>query len=260
MPTALITGASGGIGEALARELARRKFDVVLAARSEDKLNQLAAAIQREHAVRTTVLVSDLTAPGAAVSLLERVRENVGQIDVLVNNAGFALHGAFNETDLAVEIDMIRLNVEVLTELTKRFLPDLLVTHGKIMNLGSTASFQPGPMMAVYYATKAYVLSFSEALASELAGTGVTVTCLCPGPTKSGFQARAHLEGARLVAAGLMSAESVARKGVDGMLAGRRLVIPGVLNWLGAQGVRFAPRRLTPAIVKWLHRKPGTGH
>ncbi len=255
MPTALITGASGGIGEALARELARRKFDVVLAARSADKLTDLAAELEREHSIRATVLVSDLTAPGAVAELVNRVHATVGRLDILVNNAGFALHGAFRDTELAVEIDMIRLNVEVLTELTKRLLPDLVATRGKILNLGSTAAFQPGPMMAVYYATKAYVLSFSEALASELAGSGVTVTCLCPGPTKSGFQARAHLEGARLVSVGLMSAEAVARRGVDGMLAGRRVVIPGALNWLGAQGTRLAPRRLLTGIVKWLHKK-----
>ena len=260
MPTALITGASGGIGEALARELARRKYDLVLVARSADRLNQIGAELERQHSIRATVLVSDLTAPGAAADLTNRVRQAVGRLDVLVNNAGFAVYGAFKDTQLAQEIEMIRLNIEVLTELSKRLLPDLLATRGKILNLGSTASFQPGPLMAVYYASKAYVLSFSEALASELSDTGVTVTCLCPGPTKSGFQARAGVGGMRLLTVPLMSAEAVARKGIDGMLAGRRVVIPGVLNWLGAQGTRIGPRRLLTGIVKWVHQKPGTGH
>ena len=252
---ALITGASGGIGEALARELARRRFDVVLAARSADKLDQVAAAIEREHSVCATVLVSDLTAPGAAADLVERVRKHAGRLDVLVNNAGFGLLGPFRHTDLAIELDMIRLNVDVVTELTKRVLPDLLAARGRILNIASTAAFQPGPMMAVYYATKAYVLSFSEALASELSGSGVTVTCLCPGPTKTDFQRRGGVEGARLFAIGMMPAETVARRGVDAMLAGRRLVIPGVANWLGVQAIRLAPRRLPPALVTWLHGK-----
>ena len=152
---------------------------------------------------------------------------------------------------------MIRLNVEVLTELSKLALPDLLAAKGKLLNVASTAAFQPGPLMAIYYATKAYVLSFSEALAEELAPEGVTVTALCPGPTVTGFQARADIKDARLFSVGAMSASRVAKVGVDGLFAGRRVVVPGMLNWVVSQANRLAPRRLPPKITKWLHGQVG---
>ena len=162
--------------------------------------------------------------------------------------------GPLQTSDLATDLEMIRLNVEVLTELSKRALPDLIAAKGKILNVASTAAFQPGPLMAIYYATKAYVLSFTEALAEELAPAGVTVTVLCPGVTRTGFQARAGVEDSRLLSFGMMSAESVAKLGVDGLFAGRRVVVPGWLNWIGTQAVRLAPRRLSPKITKWLHK------
>jgi short-subunit dehydrogenase len=250
--TALITGASSGIGESLARELARRGYDVVLVARSGEKLRTLGEQLGRQHGVRAHVIVLDLVAAGAAATLVERAHAAAGRIDLLVNNAGFATYGRFAETSLADELDEMRLNVEVLTELTKRLLPDLLAGRGKVLNVASTAAFQPGPLMAVYYATKAYVLSFSEALAEELAPTGVTVTCLCPGSTRTGFQARAKLEDSRLLMIGLLSADAVARRAVDGLLKGRRIVIPGLQHWLGAQLPRVLPRSLTTKIVRWL--------
>jgi len=251
--TALITGASGGIGEAISRELARRKIDLVLVARSGDKLEQLAADVRRDLGVKAHAIAADLTAPGAAADVLARANQAAGRIDILVNNAGFATFGPFKHSDLKSEIEMIRLNVEVLTELTRRALPDLLAARGRILNVASTAAFQPGPLMAAYYATKAYVLSFSEALAEELASDGVTVTALCPGPTRTGFQSRAGMGRERLFTLGLMSADAVATRAVKGLFRGRRVVVPGLSNWLGTQLVRIPPRRLAPKIVRWLH-------
>jgi short-subunit dehydrogenase len=250
----LITGASGGIGEAIARELAKRKFDVALVARSADKLERLAADVRREYGVKAHVIAADLAAPGAAADVLARTRAEAGRLDILVNNAGFGVLGPFLESDLEPQREMIRLNVEVLTELTRRALPDLVAVRGRILNVASTAAFQPGPLMAVYYATKAYVLSFSEALAVELAPSGVVVTALCPGPTLTGFRGRAGMDKSRLFALRRpMSAEAVARRGVEALFKGRRVVIPGFLNWLVAQSVRLAPRRLPPKIAQWLN-------
>jgi short-subunit dehydrogenase len=249
----LITGASGGIGEALARELAARPSDLILIARSADKLQVLADELARAHRIRTHVVTVDLAQPGAAARVADAARA-IGRVDVLVNNAGFATFGPFAASDLAVEIDEIRLNVETLTDLTKRMLPDLLAAKGRILNVASTAAFQPGPMMAVYYATKAYVLSFSEALAFELKPSGVGVTCLCPGPTKTGFQARAHQEGVRLLDVGLMDAAVVARAGVSGLFRGRAVVVPGFMNRVGVWVVRFSPRRAVLWTINWLHQ------
>ena len=248
----LITGASGGIGEAIAREFARRKSDVLLVARSAEKLRVLADELGHTHGVKTHVIVADLAAPGAAARVADEAHAG-GRVDVLVNNAGFATFGPFADTDLRTELDEIRVNVEALTELTKRLLPDLLAGHGKILNVASTAAFQPGPLMAVYYATKAYVLSFSEALAEELRGSGVTVTCLCPGPTKSGFQSRAGQEGTRLLEMGMMEAEVVARAAVRGLFRGRRVLVPGLANRLGTWAVRVSPRLVVLKVIAWLH-------
>ncbi len=249
---ALITGASSGIGDALARELAQRKCDVVLVARSAGKLRALADELTRTHGVKATVIAADLTAPGATTYVAEATRA-VGRLDVLVNNAGFATFGLFAENKLDEEIEEIRLNVEALTDLTKRFLPEIIAARGRILNVASTAAFQPGPMMAVYYATKAYVLSFSEALWYELRPRGVSVTCLCPGPTKTGFQSRAGQEGVRLLEVGLMSAEAVAIAGVNGLFSGKRVVVPGLSNRLGAWLVHFSPTRLVLGVISWLH-------
>jgi uncharacterized protein len=252
---ALITGASGGIGEAIARELARRKIDLVLVARSADKLDQAAESLRREFGVKAHAVAADLTTTGAVADVVTRTNQAAGRIDILVNNAGFGDFGAFKDTDLTKIITMIRLNVEVLTELTHRALPDLLAAKGRVLNIASTAAFQPGPLMTVYYATKAYVLSFSEGLAEEVAAAGVTVTALCPGPTRSGFQERARVNtSARLFRTGFMTTEAVARRGVEGMFRGRRVVIPGFSNWLGAEIIRLSPRRLPPKVVRWLHQ------
>lgn len=256
MATALITGASAGIGYELSRCFAADHHDVILVARQEQKLRKVADELTREFHIATKVWVADLAQPDAPQRIAERVRAEALPVDFLVNNAGFGLGGKFVETNLATELEMIQVNIASLVQLTKLFLPDMLARKsGRIMNVASTAAFQPGPLMAVYYATKAFVLSFSEAIGNEVAGTGVTVTTLCPGPTASEFQARAHIENTRLVKGkllGLMSAEAVARVGYQGMLRGKRLVIPGVMNKLGVQGTRLSPRRLSAQVARML--------
>lgn len=251
---ALVTGGSGGIGLELARELAKRRCDVILAARSEKALRSVARELASAHGVKTHVIVSDLSAPGAAEHLAREAMA-IGRIDVLVNNAGFGAFGPFADRPLDEQMSMVRVNIDALTELTWRVMPHLLSARGKILNVASTAAFQPGPLMAVYYATKAYVLSFSEALAEELSERGVTVTCLCPGPTKSGFQERAGVEETRLVKMGMMPADRVARTGVSGLFAGRRVVVPGMTNRLGTQLPRLSPRRATTKVVRWIQDK-----
>ena len=205
----LITGASGGIGEALARELAARPSDLILVARSADKLQALADELARAHRITTHVVAVDLAQPGAAARVADAARA-IGRVDVLVNNAGFATFGPFAASDLAVEIDEIRLNVETLTDLTKRMLPDLLAAKGRILNVASTAAFQPGPVMAVYYATKAYVLSFSEALAFELKPSGVRRDVFVPGADQD-----------RLSSARAPGRRAAARRWTDGRGGGR---------------------------------------
>lgn len=246
MPTALITGASSGLGADFARLFAKDGYELVLVARSEDKLRELA----RDLGVKTTVIAADLSRPNAAADVVAQL--GAIEIDALVNNAGVGLAGAFIETDLQTELDMIQLNVVALTQLTKLLLPAMLQRgRGKILNVASTASFQPGPLMAVYYATKAYVLSFSEAIAEELRKTPVTVTALCPGPTATGFVAAANVSETRLFTLmPPMESEKVARIGYEAMKRGRRVVIPGVKNKLLAESVRVSPRRVVTTIVR----------
>ncbi|MEA2565364.1 MAG: uncharacterized protein QOD49_541, partial [Actinomycetota bacterium] len=187
-PLALVTGASGGIGEELARILARHGYDLVLVARSADKLAALAERLELDHGIQVRAIAKDLARPDAAAEIHEWLAAEGLTVDVLVNNAGMGLLGKFAEIGIEGDVEMLRLNVEAPTLLTRLLLPSMLERgSGRILNLASTAGFQPGPLMAVYYATKAYVLSFSEALANEVAGTGVTVTALCPGPTETGF-------------------------------------------------------------------------
>ena len=249
--TALITGASSGIGLDLARLFAKDGYDVVLVARSEGKLRELAAELEREFKVKAHVVVADLAKPDAPRQLVDALSVDV---DVLVNNAGFGVTGPFAETDLAKELEMIAVNVVALTQLTKLLLrPMVARRRGRILNVASTAAFQPGPLMAVYYATKAYVLSFSEAIADELRDSGVTVTALCPGPTETGFAAVADMSATRLFnIAKPMSSIDVARAGLEGMKRGRRVVIPGVKNKLLTQSVRVSPRRMVTTIVRKL--------
>jgi short-subunit dehydrogenase len=252
--TALITGASSGIGLDLARLFAKEGHDVVLVARSEGKLREIAAAIERDSDVKTHVLVADLAKPEAAQRIVDELRARAIDVGVLVNNAGFGLAGPFSETDLAKELEMIQVNVVALTQLTKLLLPAMVARRrGRVLNLASTAAFQPGPLMAVYYATKAYVLSFSEAIADELRDSGVTVTALCPGPTETGFADIANMTASRLFnLAKPMSSADVARAGYEAMKRGRRVVIPGIKNKLLTQSVRVSPRRMVTMIVRKL--------
>lgn len=253
-PLALVTGASSGIGEALAEEFARRGHDLVLVARRAGPMAGLAEGLARRHGVEVAVEPRDLLDREAALALHAAWGERV---DVLVNNAGFGLHGSFAQLSLERQTEMIELNVLALTRLSRLFLAGMLERgRGRILNVASTAAFQPGPFMAVYYASKAYVLSFSEALDEECRGRGVSVTVLCPGPTKSGFQEVADLGGARMLdRLPLMDAGTVARAGVDATLRGQALVIPGFRNRLGAFAVRFAPRALVARISRYLTEK-----
>jgi short-subunit dehydrogenase len=251
MRRALVTGASGGIGEELARLFAAERWDLVLVARSKSRLESLASELASKHGIQARAMAIDLAAPGAAEGLhAELTSENV-QVDALVNNAGFTVHGRFAETEWANEAAMLQVNVIALTGLTKLFVRDMLGRRaGRILNVASTAAFAPGPMMAVYYASKAYVLSFSRALADELRGSGVTVTALCPGPTRTGFAQRGGVEETALFRGPVMDARTVARAGYRGMLAGRAVVVPGLRNRLQTVAMRSLPTAVITRAVR----------
>jgi len=253
--TALITGASGGIGEELARLFAGTRHDLVLVARSEEKLQALSGELSRAHGVQSRALPADLADPAAPPRLFQAIEDQGITIDVLVNNAGFGARGAFSEIDYEVESRMIQLNVATLTHLTRLFLPGMLERRsGKVLNVASTAAFVPGPFMAVYYASKAYVLSFSEGLSEEVQGTGVTVTALCPGPTQTNFAAAAGNQDSILFRTGsVMDARTVARAGYDGLMAGERLVVPGWSNQMTVFSTRLAPRTMLAKITRKLN-------
>jgi len=254
----VITGASSGIGRELARLAARDGHPLVLVARGTERLLALAGELSDRHAVACTVVTADLADPGAPRRIFEACEEAAAEVEVLVNNAGFGAHGGFIVTSLRTELEMIQVNVAALVHLTKLFLPAMVDRgRGRVLNVASTAAFQPGPLMAVYYATKAFVLSFSEAVASEVAGSGVTVTALCPGPTRSEFQRRADTEGVQRASAwaAMMEADEVARVGWTAAGRGRRVVVPGALNKAAVQAVRLAPRRVVAHAVKRLQEK-----
>jgi uncharacterized protein len=252
--TALITGASSGIGLELARILGKNKFDLVVTARSEDRLRELADEITGAHGVAVRVVAADLAKPDGPEVVARAAADG---IDLLVNNAGFATHGPFAETPASDELAEMQVNVVALTHLTKLLLPAMRARRsGKILNVASTAAFVPGPFMAVYYATKAYVLSFSVALAEELAGTGVSVTALCPGATRTRFQERAGVERTRLFRSGVMEAGEVAQAGYAGLMAGQTVVVPGWRNRLLASSSALAPRRLTAKIARAFNDVP----
>jgi uncharacterized protein len=250
---ALITGASSGIGLEFARLAARDGYDLALAARSLDKLSALADELKREYGANCTVLESDLMRSDAPGEISARLASARMVPDILINNAGFGDRGTVAELSLQRQIDMVHVNVIAVTALTRLLLPGMLEKkHGAILNVASTAAFQPGPHMAVYYATKAYVLSFTEGLHEELRNTGVSVTCLCPGPTATGFAAVAHMENAWLFRLGAMAARPVAEAGWAGLKRGKALVIPGWPNKLGAFSVRFGPRAMVRKLTSAL--------
>ena len=250
---ALITGASSGIGYELAKLFAQDGCDLVLVARDTEALNRIAEQLTASAAIAVTVIATDLARPDAAAELIEELTHRQIEVEILVNNAGFGAFGFFAKTDLRLELDMMQVNMVALTQLTKRLLPGMVKRRrGRILNVASTAAFQPGPLMAVYYATKAYVLSFSEALANELRASGVTVTALCPGLTRSRFQQRAGIERSRLIQSGLMmEAGTVARLGYQGLMRGKTVVIPGMRNRLLVLAIRLVPRN----VVTWIVRR-----
>jgi short-subunit dehydrogenase len=248
---ALVTGASAGIGKDLATVLAENGHDLVLVARREAQLNELAKQLEDRFSIRTHVLPSDLSLPDAADQLVSRMEQQGIEIHTLVNNAGFGGHGAFIDTEAQRNLQMIQVNIVALTHLTRLLLPGMIARgEGRVLNVGSTGAFTPAPLMAVYCATKAYVLSFSEALANEVAGTGVTVTCLCPGPTSTEFAGRAGADGSRAFTNGVSDSMVVARAAWAGMSRGKPVVVPELRNKLLTVSARLAPRGLAASITR----------
>jgi short-subunit dehydrogenase len=255
--TALITGASAGLGRDFARLFAADGHDVVLVARRRDKLEELAAELEGGGGgVRAHVLPADLTDPGAPLHIHDHLQASGIEIELLVNNAGFGSTGRFAELDTERELDMITVNIRALTHLTRLFLPAMIARgHGRVLNVGSTAGFQAGPYMATYYATKAFVNHFSEALSHELADTGVTVTVSCPGATATEFAAIAGNDKSQLFAATVASSEDVAREAYRAMMKGKRMIVHGARNRFLVQSLRVSPRRLVHAIAAKLNQK-----
>jgi uncharacterized protein len=251
-PLAVVTGASSGIGRDLALELARWGHDLVVVARRRDLLDTLAAEIARDHGVTCEAFDVDLATAEGCERLVAHLEPHRARLDVFVNNAGIGSHGFFHTTSLERERQLIALNVEALTHLTKRVLPWMLERHaGRIVNVASVASFQPGPLMAVYYASKAYVLSLSEALANECLGTGVTVTAVCPGPTTTEFQQAAGIrKGARAGGAPAMTSRAVAELAYRGIMQGKPVVLTGARNKLAAFFGRHFPRGIVSRAVR----------
>jgi len=257
--TALVTGATIGIGREIAELYAARGVHLVLVARNAEGLALAAKDLSARHGIRCETLSLDLSAPNAAEKVFRFTEDRKIDVTDLVNNAGFGAAGRFDAIDWKTSDEMIRLNITALAELTYRYLPKLKAIPaadggGRILNVGSIAAFQPGPLMAVYYASKAFVVSFSEALSEELSGSGVTVTCLCPGPTLTGFQERAAIAKVPLFkSAFVMTAREVAESGLAGLYAGKRVVIPGSLNRMAAGISRLTPHGITLKAVRRLH-------
>lgn len=250
--TALITGATSGLGYEFVKLFAKDGYNLVIIARNKQKMEQIKQSFQSIH---VTVIAKDLSIPNAVKEVIEEVEKQGITIDVLVNNAGFGLLGNFDELDIQKQVNMIQLNVTALTELTFYVLQKMKQKNeGKILNIASTAAFQPGPLMAVYYATKAYVLSFSEALVEELSGSRVTVTTLCPGATKTNFGSVANVEGTKMFSRA-MDSEFVAKQGYNALMNRKRVVITGGLNNMGALAAKFLPRSIAAKTAKYVARK-----
>lgn len=253
--TALVTGASRGIGKAIAECFAKDGTNLVVSARRIESLTPLVEEWEQRFGIRVKAFAADLAQPGEAARLADAILADGIELDYLVNNAGYGLFGLFKDTALEDELAMMRVNMEAVTILCKRFLPGLRARRGRIMNVASTAAFQAGPYMSVYYATKSYVLLFSEALAEELQGSGLTVTAFCPGPTRSDFQARAAMDHSAMIKGKLTtlpSAEAVGILGYRAMMAGDRVYVPGLMNRLGVNLNRMLPRAWVNRVVKKL--------
>jgi short-subunit dehydrogenase len=249
----LITGASSGIGARLSRVFAREGHDLVLVARTRERLDALARELREAHGTTARVIAMDLSVPGAPGAVRDRLAADSVEIDVLVNDAGFGMSGPFVELDAARQVALIQVNIVALTELTRLFAPDMVRRGaGRILNVASIAAFQPGPWMAVYCATKAYVLSFSEALSVELRDTGVTVTCVAPGATESGFSATAGVSASRLFRMGTMSSSAVAEAAYAATMRGRTLVVPGWRNRILASTARLVSGATAARVSRFL--------
>ena len=251
--TVLITGASGGIGREFAYIFAQKKYNLVLVARSKDKLDQIAKDCTTLYGIKTTVFTHDLSNPESAELLYQDVQENRISIDVLINNAGFGQFGPFAKSDLTKNMEMINLNVTTLVALTSLFVRDMVARNqGQILNIASTAAFQPVPNFAVYGATKAFVLSFTEALHYELKDTKVSVSVLCPGPTSTGFEQAADMKDSKLFKSGVMDAKTVAKIGFNGLQKNKMTVVPGLKNKVLATASNMTPSR---DLLVWITAK-----
>ncbi|MDP4162843.1 MAG: SDR family oxidoreductase [Bacillota bacterium] len=247
--TALITGATSGLGYEFVKLFAKDGYNLVLVARNKQKLEEIKQSFKN---IEITIISKDLSLSGAAKEVFGELENRNIDIDILVNNAGFGLLGNFDELDINKQVEMINLNITALTELTYYVLPKMKQRNsGKIMNVASTAAFQPGPLMAVYYATKAFVLSLSEALVEELSGYDVTITTLCPGATKTNFGAVANVEGTKMFSQA-MTSDIVAKQGYDAMMKGKRVIITGGMNKVGAYTAKFFPRSIAAKLAKYV--------
>ncbi len=251
--TALITGASTGIGYELCKLFAQDKYNLVIIARDLEKLKEVAGELEEKYNIFAKVIVKDLSVPNSPQEIFDEIISEDIHVDVLVNNAGFAEYGSFLETSIEKELNMIQVNISSLTHLCKLFSRKMSQNGGgRILNVASTAAFQPGPLMAVYYATKSYVLNFSEALANELKDKKINVTTLCPGPTETNFQERANLENSRLMKSKkikVMNAATVAKEGYDSLKEGKNIVIPGTTNKILAFGAKLLPKTFAAKLA-----------
>lgn len=252
---ALVTGASRGIGLELSTLLARTGYNLILVSRNGKALRETAANLARMYGISVLPMPADLSDPSSPERIFRGVSRAAIPVDILINNAGFGVFGPFVHNAIRDELGMMQVNMVALAHLTRLFLPDMVRRkYGRILNVASTAAFEPGPLMATYYATKAYVLSFSTAIAEELRGTGVTVSTLCPGPTPTGFQERAGVKGIFLMSAISPTVEQVARAGFEGMMKGKSVIVPGVANKIGSVAPRFAPQSVAARFVKIIQK------
>ena len=261
--TALITGASSGIGYEFALLFARGGYDLVLVGRNRSALEALASRVMEQFDVRAEVCALDLAAPSAPDELFSDLQRRRVYVDALINDAGFAMQGSFAENDVPTLLEMLQVNIISLTHLTRLFVPQMIDRgRGKILNMASVGAFMPGPLMAAYFASKAYVLSLSEALANEVQGTGVTVTALCPGPTRTRFALRAHLTDTKAFRGRLMEPADVAQEGFDALMKGKTVVISGFKHRMQLLPTPLVPRRLLAFFARQYHETPSAalGH
>ena len=260
--TALITGASSGIGYEFALQFARSGYDLVLVGRNRSALGNLACRVQAQFDCCAEVCAKDLSVHTAPDELFSELDRKGIEIDALVNDAGFAMQGSFADNDVATLLDMLQVNIVTLTHLTRLFLPGMMSRgRGKILNMASIGAFMPGPLMAAYFASKAYVLSLSEALSNELQGTGVTVTALCPGPTRSKFALRARLTDTKAFRGTLMNAADVAQEGFEALMKGKSVAIAGFKHRMQLLPTPLVPRRLLAYFARQYHEtRPHNGH